>query len=157
MPDAIARLRAGHIRAVLELPPTRVAERQTVVEALCALGLALDEINFSRRDLARKLLTLQGVERAAIPRDLHDEPGQPPSTMWLDLSDLQREPSDAGRGKGAVAEIARSWGWPQTTQRMCRGRADAGDRVAMTEPGQRHLQESPTSPWTGPSGPGSAS
>jgi two-component system sensor histidine kinase UhpB len=108
---AIDRIAGGDTAAARSLPAMPIRELQSVRDAVAALAGALDVAQARRRDLARRMLTLQEDERSWLARELHDEFGQRLTALRLEASILQRtagagDDADPDGAAGATATFA---------------------------------------------------
>jgi two-component system, NarL family, sensor histidine kinase UhpB len=87
---AMAGIGRGDLRPLHALPNMPVTELQTTATALRQLAQALDEAQAQRRELSRKMLTLQEDERNRIAHELHDELGQRLTAMRVGTAHLLR-------------------------------------------------------------------
>ena len=67
---------------------------------------SVNELLRQNRELARRLITLQESERAALARDLHDEVGQACSAIRVELAFIRHCEGAANEGIGLAAERA---------------------------------------------------
>ena len=104
--QAIAGIETREPERVRRLPPMPLRELEAIAHALRHLSSSLDATEQARRELSRKIVTLQEDERAHLARELHDEFGQRLTALRLDAAWLTRQLDDRPTQQAVVAGMA---------------------------------------------------